>query len=110
MDCPFCGTKILTGGSVCTGCQAYLRSDARTFPVLLAVIFYFWLVYKAFTHISIIGQALTELVPGWTSLGNTHPFIGIAAVYIGIVVVPWVVLAYAFRLPILRKTIWVRRF
>ncbi|MGC2425010.1 MAG: hypothetical protein WA666_11740 [Nitrospirota bacterium] len=111
MNCPFCGTQILPGGSVCTGCQAYLSSQAKPYLVILAVIglFYFW--YEAFTHLSIVGLVLTELVPGWTHFGNTHPDIGIFAVFVGIVVVPWAALAIAFHnMPILRKTIWVRRF
>jgi predicted amidophosphoribosyltransferase len=80
MNCRFCSTQMLPAASVCAACGAYLRSDARTFPVLLSVVGYCWLEYKAFTNLRIVGRLFAQLAPSLSAwLGN-------------------------------RKTVWVRRF
>lgn len=111
MKCPFCSTQMLPGASVCAACGAYLRSRARTLFVLVAVVGYFWLVYKAFTNLRIVGLLIARLAPPFSAwLGNTHPFLGQCVIFGGIIVVPWVLLGIVFNAPILRKTEWVRRF
>jgi hypothetical protein len=97
MKCPFCGTQILPEASACTGCPAYLSSQARTPLVLLSAVGYLWLEYEAFTHLSFSHQTVSN-----------DP-VTVLAVIVAIVVIPWVFLAIMFKIPMLRKTVWLRR-
>jgi hypothetical protein len=80
--------------------------------LLLSVVGYFWLEYEAFTNLRIVGLLFARLAPSFSSwLGNTYPLLGVCVYVGGIIAVPLVFMKIMFaNVPMLRKTVWLRRF